>query len=394
MQRLTFSEACDTAERLLKFCSERVHTERWQGVDISKRPEAEMHEVRYFGFEAQMPVEEIQFYRDSLKPNLPWADDHFQERVCGKPLNPGVQWKNWPYARSANGFRSGDMGPRIDHRDWAYLAGLVDGEGTIYWRKNTDRWQGVIRVYQKDRMICDRLLGVFKVGRVRVNGEGRTTTLPDRTEGVPNECHFWQVNAINEVKWLLENLIPYLVIKKEGALKALDIVSQQEVIVGSPRKRLWDQDWEPQFNHSYMSRYWPQDDNGKPYQGIKYRYGDLNDLVEQLHREPLTRQAYLPIFFPEDTGVANPERKPCTLGYLFLMRNNRLDVTYYIRSCDFVRHFRDDVYMTVRLNLWILDQLRQIDARWLDVKPGLFRMDIGSLHMFRNDYIQMFEVKK
>src|SRR5436190_24325597 len=31
--------------------------------------------------------------------NLPWAEDHFQERVSGEPLNPGEQYKNWPWYR-------------------------------------------------------------------------------------------------------------------------------------------------------------------------------------------------------------------------------------------------------------------------------------------------------
>jgi len=265
-----FHEAIEAAKASFAH-AEIVHTERWQGIDISKRPEAAMHEVRYFHFSAPMDSEELDVYRDQIQPNLPWADDHFLERVCGFPINPGKEWANWPFGLSADKFR-------------------------------------------KDQ----------------------------------------------------------------------------------------------RFNHNYMERYWPKfagidrptitpedyaaliTPETEPLKGIRYRYGDLDDLIEQLYREPYTRQAYLPIFFPEDTGVANPDRKPCTLGYFFLMRNNRLDVTYYIRSCDFVRHFRDDIYLTIRLVLWVLSRLRLRDLNWANVKPGLFRMDIGSLHMFRNDYIQMF----
>lgn len=157
-----------------------------------------------------------------------------------------------------------------------------------------------------------------------------------------------------------------------------------------------------QFTHTYQERFWPKFANRSwaeqeemrvrlgPMRGIRYLYGDLNDVVQLLLREPLTRQAYLPIWFPEDTGASHGGRLPCSLGYHFLMRHEYLHVEYSIRSCDFVRHFRDDCYFTVRLVLWILEKLREQDKRWAEVKPGLFKMNIGSLHMFINDFNQRF----
>lgn len=186
-----------------------------------------------------------------------------------------------------------------------------------------------------------------------------------------------------------------------------------------------------QFNHSYAERYWPKyagltvendgvpspfqekmanltnnrdqggyDGKRYPIEGIRYRYGDLNDVVNLLFKNPGTRGAYLPVTFPEDTGIVHGGRTPCTIGYLFRMREGRLHVFYDIRSCDFVRHFQDDVYLTVRLVLWMLEQLRAkeqqraaVDDRnpvWRDVKPGRFVMHIGSLHIFRNDWRTVF----
>ena len=34
---------------------------------------------------------------NETKADLPWAEDHFQERVFGHPRNPGQEYKNWPY---------------------------------------------------------------------------------------------------------------------------------------------------------------------------------------------------------------------------------------------------------------------------------------------------------
>lgn len=164
-----------------------------------------------------------------------------------------------------------------------------------------------------------------------------------------------------------------------------------------------------QYSHSYAERYWPRwagkfnaDGGLLPYQvdiersifpshqGIRYRYGDLADVVRLLASDPLTRQAYLPVWFPEDTGVVHGERVPCTLGYHWLMRNDRLNVFYPIRSCDFFRHLRDDWYLTVRLTLWLLDQLSELDPKWREVQPGNFTFWVGSLHMFVNDYRQLY----
>lgn len=163
------------------------------------------------------------------------------------------------------------------------------------------------------------------------------------------------------------------------------------------------------FSHSYAERYWPKfagveadsewyegggypsSDLNDPFRrGIRYAYGDLNDVVAHLAVDPLSRQAYLPVWFPEDTGVVHGARVPCSLGYHFLHRGDRLHITYYIRSCDFIRHFRDDIYMSVRLQLWMLERLKDRDSRWEDVRAGDFVFHCASLHCFEGDYVRMF----
>ena len=34
---------------------------------------------------------------EDTDPNLPWAENHFLERINGKPINPGKEYKNWPF---------------------------------------------------------------------------------------------------------------------------------------------------------------------------------------------------------------------------------------------------------------------------------------------------------
>lgn len=259
-----FASAIRAARESLGQFGVPVKAPYWQGVNIEQKPEMRMHEILNLSFQVVLGGRtDLDYWRQDIKPNLPWADQHFeQERVSGQPINPGETWKTWPYGHSANSF--------------------LDSQG--------------------------------------------------------------------------------------------------------------------QFNHSYAERYWPQyagatqgghlssdaSDFFEPHQGIRHRYADLDDLVHHLTKDPLSRQAYLPVWFPED-GSHN-DRKPCSLGYHFIMRNGYFHCTYYIRACDYVRHFRDDLYLTLRLQLWILDQLRKSNPEvWNQVNPGLFSFHCVSFHCFVND---------
>jgi hypothetical protein len=138
------------------------------------------------------------------------------------------------------------------------------------------------------------------------------------------------------------------------------------------------------YTHTYPERFWPiySGIHRDPYKGmvnwgIRYRYGDLDDVVVLMKKSPLTRQAFLPIWFPEDTGAVHGGRVPCTLGYGFLTREGKTQISYFIRSVDFVRHFRDDVYLALRLLQWMCAQI--------STTPSHLIMHITSLHIFEGD---------
>jgi hypothetical protein len=232
-----------------------VDVGEWHAMDVKGKPELVTREI-YASFKTWIPptVEEAQ---ERFKPNLPWAESQFLERVSGLPLNPGVTYLEWP-------------------------------------------WQS-----QMDRHIV------------------------------------------------------------------------------------------PVFSHTYMERYWPKhahregvrEPNDRaltPRVGIRYAYGDLQDVVALLARSPYTRQAYLPVWFPEDTGALHRGRLPCSLGYHFLLRNGHFNVSYFIRSCDFVRHFRDDVYLTARLAQWVVSELSGVEP-FTEVRPGTLNFVCPSLHIMEGD---------
>jgi hypothetical protein len=249
----------------------QVKTERWQGADVSKDPSATSYELRNVVFEVALyGVEDLEKWRRECAPNLPWADDHFEERVGGQPLNPGKEWANWPWAKSADKFR--DKAEQFNH---TYMERL--------WPRHA-------------RQTVRGMLPIGNVGEVRRTVEH------------------------------------------------------------------------------------------EPRHGVAWEYGDLQSIVDLLVKEPYTRMAWIPLFFPEDTGWGDGGRKPCTLGYQFLVRAGEIHIWYPLRSCDLVRHFRDDCYLGVRLLLWVLSQCRLRNPQfWNGIRPGFYSMHCTSLHVFEND---------
>jgi thymidylate synthase len=134
------------------------------------------------------------------------------------------------------------------------------------------------------------------------------------------------------------------------------------------------------FSHTYQERFWP---NKK--EGNRFKMGDWLDIKNRLKNDLTTRQAFLSIWHPEDQSNNNV-RLPCTIGYWFYVNNNKLDVTYLIRSCDARRHFRNDIYMAQRLAMEMLQSLENTE-----IELGELSVWIGSFHCFISD---IYSLKK
>ena len=237
---------------------DEVEVGEWQSQDVRSNPDMISRELMHVTFGMSIPstMRELDTQMGATL-SRPWAEDHFQERVSGYPLNPPPSESYWPYAQEGN----------ATHKE----------------------------------------------------GELFSHTYPER---------MWSKSA------------------------------------GHMGQRL---DYERM--------------------GIRFPIGDLMDVVNQLDKNPWTRQAYLPIWFPEDTGAVQGQRVPCTLGYHFLVRRGKMDIVYYIRSCDLLRHFTDDVYMAARLCQGVRDQVHGPNMTGPgSFVPGDLIMHISSLHFFRGDY--------
>jgi hypothetical protein len=258
-------------EALLK--ADQVDVGSWHSQDVSGNPLLVTREVAWASFDYDVPVGTNNLQQE-IQPNLPWAEQHFGERVGGDPVNPPPSHELWPWS---HGQHQAEMTEEFSHtypeRMWPKMA----------------------------------------------NVEGKT----------------------------------------------------------------------PQGRQIFV-----------PHIGIRFEYGDLGDLVELLGKDRYTRQAYLPIFFPEDTGGSHRirERIPCSLGYHFMVRkkdeHDVMDCMYSMRSCDFVRHFRDDIYMAARLLQWVALEASRIQNRRWDIMPGKLRVHIASLHIMEGDKYKLTEEMK
>lgn len=130
------------------------------------------------------------------------------------------------------------------------------------------------------------------------------------------------------------------------------------------------------FSHTYSERMWSKG----LHTGIRFDIADLRTLVDLLKKEQDTRQAYLPMYFPEDLSAAlQGERVPCSLGWQFIVRDGKLDLFYPMRSCDAMRHLQNDIYFANKLAIWV------IGKTGLDVEVGTLHFVATSLHCFEQD---------
>lgn len=134
------------------------------------------------------------------------------------------------------------------------------------------------------------------------------------------------------------------------------------------RKEVWDEYLhDGKFAYTYSERMWDK----------------IHRIISELKDNPESRQLFLNIWEGYDLrNLGGLSRVPCSLGYLFQFRGNKLHMTYMMRSCDYATHFQNDVYLAVEL----LDYI----SRCANVQAGNFTHFIGSLHVYQKDVKGVF----
>lgn len=127
--------------------------------------------------------------------------------------------------------------------------------------------------------------------------------------------------------------------------------------------------------------------NGK----MAYTYNEMiwkNDqcykILERLKEDPDSRQLWISLWNPEKDPdfLGGISRVPCSLGYGFQVRNGKLNMHYVMRSCDFITHFRNDVYLAIKFLEWVASQT--------GYEVGNFTHTMFSLHVYNKDVHGVF----
>lgn len=128
----------------------------------------------------------------------------------------------------------------------------------------------------------------------------------------------------------------------------------------------------------YAPSYDKYSDDGKTLNGA---YGprikkSLLKIVEILRNDPDSRRAVVPIYGKENAGL-NSKDIPCTIGFQFLIRNNKLDMIVNMRSNDIFLGFP---YDTFNFTMW-----QEYVACKLNIEIGTYTHIANSLHFYEKD---------
>lgn len=107
----------------------------------------------------------------------------------------------------------------------------------------------------------------------------------------------------------------------------------------------------------------------------------LKYVIQELRMRPNSRQAVMTMYdvHQDMMNWGGLDRVPCSLTYHFMLRNKELTIVYSQRSCDFLKFFATDVYITCGMLVHV--------AKELLIPPEQCRFIhvVNSLHAFKRD---------
>ena len=127
----------------------------------------------------------------------------------------------------------------ISQTELAYLAGFIDGEGTITlnYRRDRDSFQPLISITNTDKMIIEWLANIFSGGGITEYNSTHTHSFKYENR---KTLYVYQLGRQSEIVKLLESILPYLKVKKKRA--ELLLIYCKEHVPYSGEKRAVDKE--------------------------------------------------------------------------------------------------------------------------------------------------------
>ena len=105
------------------------------------------------------------------------------------------------------------------------------------------------------------------------------------------------------------------------------------------------------------------------------QYGPV---VERLKNDPDSRQAVVTIWDPKLDLLPSKKDYPCTILHQFRIRDNKLNMSVYMRS--------NDVWLGAAYDFFQFTRVQIAMASVLGIKPGKYTHHVGSLHIYEQHY--------
>lgn len=120
------------------------------------------------------------------------------------------------------------------------------------------------------------------------------------------------------------------------------------------------------------------------YNELLWNNDQLTKVINRLKEDPDSRQLWISLWNPNKDPdlLGGVSRVPCSLGYGLQVRDGKLNLHYVMRSCDFVTHFRNDVYLAIRFLEWVAEKT--------GYPVGDFTHTMFSCHVYNKDIQGVF----
>lgn len=120
------------------------------------------------------------------------------------------------------------------------------------------------------------------------------------------------------------------------------------------------------------------------YNELLWNNDQLTKIMNRLKEDPDSRQLWISLWNPDKDPdfLGGISRVPCSLGYGLQVRDGKLNLHYVMRSCDFVTHFRNDVYLAIKFLEWVAEKT--------GYPVGDFTHTMFSCHVYNKDIQGVF----
>lgn len=116
----------------------------------------------------------------------------------------------------------------------------------------------------------------------------------------------------------------------------------------------------------------------------KYGFNQLEQIIELLSKDKTSRRAVLNISDPSINRIQTKDMQ-CTIAIQFLVRDEKINMTVYMRS--------NDVYFGLPYDYIFFETIHQYLCKRLHLDVGTYTHIATSLHMYERD-IEKFESQK